>query len=224
MKLVKAFCLAAMAALALTAVIAASASANAKVCSTGAAGAACKAGHGNVYKGVVKGSVLSPGAVLTATNSSGTSVATVTCTGSEAEGEITNGETGTGKITKLTFTSCSSPSCETVTASSSASAATPWTATASTTIAGTENTNGIMTVSNATGSFICRQFFVPVTCRFTATSAKVHITGSDVSEGARMVANNIPLAIEEGPESLCGAKADWTATYKITTPKTVMIE
>jgi hypothetical protein len=28
----------------------------------------------------------------------------------------------------------------------------------------------------------------------------------------------------EGPETLCGAKADWSATYKFTTPKSVVIE
>jgi hypothetical protein len=224
MKYVKVFGVAALAAFALMAVVAASASANAKVCSTEGTGVACAAGHGKVYKGIIKATVLAPGAVLTATNSSGVSVSTVTCTGSEAEGEVTNGETGTGKITKLTFTGCSSPSCETVTASSSASAASPWAATATTTIPGTSNTNGIMDVTNPTGSFVCRQFFIPVTCKFKATTAQVHITGSDVSEGARMVATNVALSIEEGPESLCGAKADWSATYKVVTPKTIMIE
>jgi hypothetical protein len=224
MKLVKVFGLAAMTAMALMAVIAASAAANARVCSTEGTGTACAAGHGKVYSGTIRATVLSPGAILTATNSSGTSVSTVTCTGSEAEGTVTNGSTGTGQITKLTFTGCSSPSCETVTASSSASTGSPWPATATTTIPGTSNTNGIMDVTNPTGSFICRQFFIPVTCKFKAASAQVHITGSDVSEGARMVATNVPLSIEEGPESLCGAKADWSATYKVVTPKTLMIE
>jgi hypothetical protein len=224
MKHVKIIGLAALAVMAFMAVAASSASASAKVCSTEGTGTACEAGHGKVYNGTIKATVLSPGAVLTATNSSGVSVATVTCTGSEAEGQVTNGATGTGNITKLTFTGCSSPSCETVTASSSASAASPWPATATTTIPGTSNTNGIMDVTNPTGSFVCRQFFIPVTCKFKTSSAQVHITGSDSPEGARMVATNVALSIEEGPESLCGAKADWSATYKVVTPKTLMIE
>jgi len=230
MKYVKILGLASLAVLAFMAVAAASASANAKVCSTVTGSpnteipnVACNAGHGVVYSGPFSGTGT---ATLTATNSSGSSVATVTCT--STSGGTVNGTTGTGTITSLTFTGCSSPSCPNgVTASSNASAANNYKATATTEIAGTENTNGILDVSvgtaEPTGQFDCNVFGIHTICKFKTSSAQLKIDGSDTAPA--LTATNIALTKEEGPESLCGVKADWTAAYnKSVTPSSIFIE
>ncbi len=231
MKYVKMFALAAVAVTALVAVAASSASASAKVCSTATTAhtptTACTAGHGWVYQGKISAKLKTgTNAVLKATTGGGFVTSTVTCTGSESEGEVTNGTTGTGKLTKLTFTGCSSSSCSGaggVTASSTASAATPWAATATTTIPGTENGNGIMDVSNATGQFTCDTgIFGHVTCKYEVSTAQPHVTGSDTEP--LIVANAIILTTEPNQNSLCGAHASWTATYKVTTPSSLWVE
>ena len=220
MKYVKIMGLAALAAMALMAVVASSASASAKVCSTAGTapptGVACLANHGNVYNGKVVAKVNASGAILTATNPDNT---TVKCTESVAEGEITNGATGTGKITKLTFAGCSSAFCfGTLTATSPAG----WHATATTTTAGVIDTNGIMdvTINGNAGKFVCS--FPSTTCEYSATTPQLHIKGSDTAP--QMVATNISLTKTVGPEFTCGTSADWSGTYNVTTPTSLFIE
>jgi hypothetical protein len=217
MKYVKMLGLAALAAMAVMAVGAASASASAKVCSTtSVGGVACKAGHGTVYKGKIVAKVNATGAVLTATNPDNT---TVKCTESTAEGEITNGETGTGKITKLTFGTCSSSFCfGTMTATSPAG----WPATATTTIPGTENTNGIMdvTINGFAGKFSCT--FPETVCEYSAAVPQLHVTGSD--NAPVITATNIKLTKIAGPEFTCGKEGDWSGTYNVSTPSSLFIE
>jgi len=221
MKYLKIIGLVALAAMALTAVIASSASA-ATVCSTSGTGGACGAGHGNVYKGSIVGKN-SGNVVLTVTNAEGKAINTVTCTSSEAAGEITNGETGAGKLTKMTFSSCNSNVCGTVTVTTSASTTNPWASSVTTEVAGVQNTNGTMTTEGVTGSFTCSFFGFPVTCRYKTAKAETKVTGSDTEP--KMVANNVPLELEEGGNAtVCGTKSDWTGTYTLTTPSSLFIE
>src|SRR3954454_18170493 len=180
MKYLKIIGLTAFAAMALMAVGASSASA-AKVCSTTAgspAGAACKAGHGNVYNGPIVAKNVG-NVILTVFNASNEDINTVTCTGSEAGGSITNGETGVGNLTKLTFTGCSSNICSSVSATTTASTTNPWSSSVRTDVEGVENTNGIMTTNNVTGQFICTFLGFPVTCKYEAASAETTVDGHD---------------------------------------------
>jgi hypothetical protein len=218
MKYLKIIGLAALAAMALTAVVASSASA-ATVCSTAGTGASCGGSHGNIYAGKVVAKN-SGNVVLTVTSGSGSTINTVTCTGSEAGGEITDGEKGTGLITTLDFTGCTSNICGAVTASTTASAATPWSASVATEGA-TVNTNGTMTVLKPTGVFSCTFLGVKVTCAYTTASAAVKVTGSDTAP--KITATNVQLERESGSESVCGVKADWNGTYSITTPSSIFI-
>lgn len=221
MKYLKILAFAALAAMALMAVAASSASA-AKVCSTAGTGAACGAGHGNVYTGPIVGKNVG-NVILEVTNGSGSVINTVTCTESEAAGEVTNGETGAGKLTKQTFKSCTSNVCGTTTASTTASTTNPWASAVRTEIEGTENTNGIMTVEGVTGSFTCTFIGIPVTCKYKAAKAEVKVDGSDTEP--KITASKVALELEEGGnETVCGKKGDWTGTYKITTPSSLFIE
>ena len=209
------------AAMALMAVVAASASASAKVCSTSGTGASCGGSHGNVYKGAVVAKNVG-NVVLTVTNSSGSTINTVTCTGSEAGGEITNGETGTGKINKLTFSSCTSNICGAVHATTNAATvAGNWAATATTEIAGTVNTNGTMDVTNPTGTFSCTFLGIQVSCHYTTASAKVGIDGSDTDP--LITAKGVTLTGSGSNASVCGTSAHWTGTYTVSTPSSLFI-
>ena len=216
MKYVKIMGLAAIAAMALMAVVAASASANAKVCSTSGTGVACNAGHGNVYTGKVVAKVNASGTILTMTNPDNW---TLKCSESVAEGEITNGSTGTGKIIKLTFGTCSSAFCFGALSETSPAG---WPATATTTTAGVIDTNGIMdvTINGNAIKFVCT--FPQTTCEYSATTPQVHIKGSGAAP--QMVATNISLTKTFGPEFTCGTNADWSGTYNVTTPVSLFIE
>jgi hypothetical protein len=209
----------ALAAMAVMAVGAASASA-AKICSTAGTGATCGSGHGKVYTGTIVGKNVG-NVVLEVTNKEANVINIVTCTSSEAGGSITNGETGVGSINKMTFTGCSSNICSEVTATTNA-ATSPW-ASEVATEAATENTNGTMTSKNVTGTFICKFFGIPVTCKYSAATATTKIDGSDTEP--KITANKVPLTTEESSnESVCGVAAHWTGTYRITTPSSLFVE
>jgi hypothetical protein len=227
MKYLKLIGLAALAVTALMAIGASSASANAKVCSTVTTNppnteqptVACKSGHGVVYSGEIH--AVNVGIVkLTATEPDNT---TVECTTSTSQGTV-NGTTGSGTITTLTFSGCSSGFCSAVGGHIVASAPGGWSATATTEITGTENTNGIMdvTINGNAGKFECIGGFVTTTCEYSATTPTMKIDGSDTEP--KLTATNIPLTKTLGPESTCGKKADWTGTYKVTTPSSLFIE
>jgi hypothetical protein len=159
---------------------------------------------------------------LVVTNSEKKAINTVTCTSSEAGGEITNGETGVGKINKLTFSSCNSNICGVVTASTNASTS-PWPSSTATEIAGVENTNGAMTSENVTGTFSCSFFGIPVTCKYKAAKAETKVDGSDTEP--KITASNVALETEESSNAtVCGTNADWTGSYKISTPASLFVE
>jgi hypothetical protein len=218
MKYLKIIGLAALAAMALMAVVAASASANAKVCSTTGTGAECGAGHGKVYKGAIVAKNVG-NVILKVTNSSGSTINTVTCTSSEAGGEITNGETGTGNINKLTFSSCTSNICGAVHATSNAATA-KWAATATTEKAGTVNTNGLMHVTNPTGTFSCTFLGINVSCHYTAATATV---GVDGGHDPLITAQGVTLTGSGSNASVCGTSAHWTGTYTVSTPASLFV-
>ena len=220
MKHLKILGLAVVAAMALMAVTAGSASA-AKVCSTSAGThtptTACGTGDGWVYSGEIKAS-LTPktAATLVARSASNSIITTVTCTGSEAAGTV-NGTTGEGSLTSLTFvtSTCSSGLCPNGVHAESENL--PW----ATSVASTSGTNGTMTTKNVTGEFVCTGAFgINTTCTYSAASATTSITGG---EPAEMVATAVPLAKTVGAESICGAKSEWSGSYQITTPTSLFI-
>jgi hypothetical protein len=222
MKYAKRFGLAVLAVAALMSVVAASASAEkgARICSTEGLGESCGGQHGKHYTGPIHAVLPAGGsAVLTATNAGGGSVATVTCTESTVQGNVSDATNGTGSITALTFAKCSSPACPGgVTASTSNF---PWHVTATTTTPGVIDTNGILHVTGARGKFVCGSIIGNITCEYSAATATVHVTGSDTTPIVH--ANSVPLTRLAGPEAICGAKADWSATYHVTTPKSLFI-
>lgn len=220
MKHVKILGLAAMAVLALTAVAASSASATV-LCTNEAAhqnGVLCASPHGQTIKEktpIIASLKTGTKAKLTATSSKGTSVATVECSTSNVSG--TMNPNGAGKINSFTFSNCASSSCPNgVTASTTASTSNEWTATA----AWTSGTSGTLTVNNVDGEFICGSIIGNVTCRYTAASASAAAASGTP---ATVTATNVSLTRTVGAESLCGAKADWSGTYVITTPSSLFI-
>lgn len=220
MKSLKIIGLAAIAATALMAMAASSASA-AKICSTSGTGTACNSGHGKVYSGTLVGKN-SGNVTLAVTNAAGGVIHTVVVTTSEIGGSITNGDTGAGNLTKLTFTGASSTLCTNVTVASTASAANPWPFTV-TTESGTENTNGTMTISNVTISFSCMFLGVPVTCKYSNVKVPAGIDGSDTAP--KVTVSGAALELEGGNNaSVCGIIADFSATYNLTTPTSLFVE
>jgi hypothetical protein len=208
-----AFGLALLTAVAMMAVVGASA-ASAKVCSTTGTGESSGAGHGNkIYNGTA--------IKATATNATLTSgFIRVTCGHSEVAGSITNNASpATGSITSMTFSDCHSnlnTTTNSCSASTTASAANPWPAS----VATGSSTNGTMTVSNITGSFTCSVFGSSVTCRYTAASASTAVTGG---EPATVTASKVAMAREEVSSGSCSATAEWHGTYTVTSPATLFV-
>lgn len=211
------------------ALAATSAAAGARVCSTAkgthSPTTACEKGHGWVYSGkfATKGET-----GWTVTTASGGDILTVTAN-SEIEGEI-NGTTGTGKITKLLMINAKSVSCPSgVTATTNASAASPFHVT-TTTEEIEENTNGFLDVTTPVGyaaptfKLDCNVFGVHTLCTWKTEAAAnaLRIDGSDTEP--RFTANNFPLTRVEGPESVCGATVDWISNEQFTTPTSLFIE
>jgi hypothetical protein len=233
MKHARILALTALAALAALALAASSASAEtgAKICSLSGANGACNnAAHGQLYKGEIDASLeAGTSATLTATDTSGNSVKTITCTVSTVKGQVTDPANGTGTITSQTFDKCSAAGCETVTASTPRTGGSfPWPATVTTEIAKTENTNGIMHITQEagktngpSGKFSCRVFGIHFTCEYEATNATVTITGGNP---ATVKATNVPLTLKSGSEASCGQTGHWSGAYWVTTPSSLYIE
>jgi hypothetical protein len=212
------------AALASMALIASSASASATLCTKDAAHIAagasvCSAAHGSHVKiGSEIQAHLSTGtnAVLTVTNNSGGTVRTVECTTSTTGGPVTTTTAG-GNITSLTFGGCTSAGCSNVSASAPrAGKSFPWASTATVTTA----PNGQLHVTGPSGKFTATCLGITATCEYETSSATVTVTG-----GAPAVihAESVPLELKSGVEFVCGTKADWKATYEITTPSSLYI-
>jgi hypothetical protein len=219
MKYAKMMGLAVLAITAFMAISVASASAKGQVCSTAGTGTACAGTHGKQYTGKIVASNIGNVVLHTYSDAAHTvNKNTTTCTSSVAEGEVTNGATGTGKITKQTFAGCSSEACpgSPVDASTTATTAAPWPATATTGSGG----NGTMDVTDPTGTFTCTIFGFPFSCGFTTAKAEVTVDGSHTEP--RLTAN-VTMIRHVGSVELCGTGARWTGTYKVTTPTSLWI-
>jgi len=214
--------LAIVAALALSAFVGAgSAAANAKVCSTAGKGAACAGSHGNVYTGPIKASLIATTNTTEVHAVLQSQFTSVTCTNSTVEGEVTNGETGTGVINSLTFSGCHSGGSSTnnCTADTTASKTNTWPATG--TASGKSDGNGSMDVSNVTGHFACVIFGSTVNCYYKAASTNVDVFGSDTTPTIEATA--VSLEREEPSSGFCSASATWTARYSIETPTSLFL-
>jgi hypothetical protein len=209
----RAFLLAALAVTAFMAISASAASAKAVVCSTAGTGTACAGSHGKQYTGKFVASNV--GSIVLHTYSDAAHTVnknTTTCIGSVIEGEVT-GSTGTGKITRLTTTGCSSEACPGSTAhdSSTATTAAPWPATFTTGSGG----NGSVDITDPTKTFTCTVFGFPFTCGYTTSSANMTVDGNHT---APILTANVTMIRHVGSPELCGTGARWTGTYKVTTP------
>jgi len=208
--------LVALAALALTAFVGVSgAAAKAKVCSTTGTGAACAAGHGFEYTTQPLEATTTTALGQDATLTSG--FINVTCD-STMKGEVTH--SGSGKITSLTFTNCTSSLGACSEASSTASAAVPWNSTA--TASGKNDGNGFMDVSSEVGGhFVC----AGVTCKYSAANAglknEIAVTGGDATR-PKVTATGVPMA-KSGGSGFCSATALWHGTYELITPASLWI-
>src|SRR6187200_535232 len=178
MKYLKMLGLAAVAAMALTAVIGAGTASAATICTTDtlhASGTAC--GTNAIHGWHAKAETPIKASTTEAKLTSG--FINVTCE-STAEGKIKSATTGHGDITNLTFKNCIDNFGRPCTASTPA-ATTPWTVTTSY----TSGTDGTMVVHNPTGKFTCKNPFNPsgaeVTCEYNNTSVHVTVTGSHTS-------------------------------------------
>jgi hypothetical protein len=233
MKHARILALTALTALASLAVAASSASAEtgAKICSLeGTSGACNNAAHGQLYKGEIDASLAAgTSATLTWTDTSDNSVKTITCTVSTVKGQVTDPANGTGTITSQTFSGCTGPGCETVAASTPRTGGSfPWPATVTTEIAKTENTNGIMHITQEAGKtnglswrFTCRVFGIHFSCEYEATNATVTITGGNP---ATVKATNVSMTLKAGSEATCGPVSDESGVYWGTVPKSLFIE
>jgi len=217
MKHLKILGLAAVAALALMAAVgAATASANAILCSTTGTivNAKCTAAGTKQLPDTPTeiDASLKAGTVAELTST----FDNVKCTTSTVKGTLTSGSTGTGNIESMTFSGCTDSFGGNCTADTSATAANKWPVTATTTTAGVHDGNGQMHVSNITGKFIC-----PIgTCRYKAETATPHITGGDP---AHITATKIVLNREEVSTFGCSATATWSATYVVTHPASLWV-
>lgn len=179
-----------------------SGSAVAKNCSTAGTGAACGAGHGNVYTGAGKATALNT------TLTSG--FITVTCTESHITFEVIF-PPGIF-VVGIHTTNCHDSSGNACTASASASSTNKWEGSTTATGSG----NGTATISNVTGQFTCSG----VTCKYKKASATTTVDGG---EPAKITAN-VSLEKDEGSSFLCSSTATWTGSYTVTTPSSLWVE
>jgi hypothetical protein len=197
--------LAAVAALALMAFGAGSASAT-ELCSTNTSPCSgTKYGSGTVIKASLRA-----GMVANFTSSLGN----ITCTGSSI-GEKTTGGGGAGvpvkaEIISLTFSGCTqdifgSPNC----GLTAIGLPTPIEMKAT-----EEEGNGTMTTGAAGAEAICLGF---LECSFSTPEVKLAVTGGNP---AHITASNAVLIVEEGT---CPAETRLDATYEVTTPKPLFL-
>jgi hypothetical protein len=79
-----------------------------------------------------------------------------------------------------------------------------------------------MTVSNVTGTFVCKNNGTTSTCKYSATSALAKVEGSDTAP--KIIASGILLTKENGGFFVCGEAGDWSGTYNISNPTSLFIE
>jgi hypothetical protein len=206
MKYLKMLGLAALAALALTAVIGAG-TASATLCSTEGTGTSCGGSHG---KHMTAGDHIEATGQAELTsgfiNVSCHSIITI---------KIVDATAGTGQVTSLVFTGCVDNfgrACTAVTTGL------PWNGSATGT-----GTNGTLTVSNVAGNFTCKNPFntsEDVKCNYAAPSASAAVTGGH-SPSAK--ATGVKLSKQAGSHFLCSNEATWNGTYTLLTPKSLFI-
>jgi hypothetical protein len=209
MRYLKMLGLAALAAMAVTAVMGAGTASAAKVCTTDVAhqGTDLCGTHGKHAK--TNTTITAAG---TAELTSG--FTTLHCK-SHVTGNIANATTGHGTIGVLDFTGCTNQEGKVCTA---ATTGRPWTAS----VAYTSGTNGTMTVSNVAGTFTCPSpFGGNVTCNYAAASASTTVTGSHTTPV--VVAKGVKLAKAAGSSFLCSNEAEWHGTYHVSTPSSLAI-
>jgi hypothetical protein len=201
MKYLKILGLAAIAALALTAVAGAGTASAAKLCKN----VTCTEHYPS---GTVLSSKLKTGTNALLTSSFGT----VTCKKSTVGGKTTSTEAH-GEITSFTFTECTDPfgspcTVKAVNLSYTAKGA------------ATGSGNGTLTVSPKAGGgnpgahVECGSF---MNCTFTVSSITLAVTGG---APATITANKEPLLREGG---FCPSEAFWDATYEVTAPSPLFI-
>jgi hypothetical protein len=217
MKHLKMLGLAALAALALTAVLGVG-SASAKTCSGSGTEAECGVGHGKVYTGAITAKLATGNALFQS------GFITFSCPASHLSGKITEGEMGTGLIEGLTLGPfCTSNTGQSCTATTTASAAAPWHAVIVST-AGT--TNGTMKVKpfKLTTTCAASGFLPHVTCSYEAS--EVGAAGEIVVNGgapAAVVAAKVPLKKGAGSGASCSETATWSGHYTVSTPASLYI-
>jgi hypothetical protein len=206
MKYVKMLALAAVAAGALMAFIGAGTASATELCSTTTAAGACPAGQkvtGNLKFTLASGT----SALLKETGAEGGTLDT--CKGSEVAGEITNSgsatTTVTGKITSLTWSTCSFTTTTTLKGGLECHR-----------IAGTSNCT--LTADGPTKVTINTVFFG--SCVYTVTEGE---SIGDLTEGNPAVFHANAIAHkQEGSNFACPATSVWTATYTLTSPATTV--
>jgi hypothetical protein len=212
--------------LAAMAVVSPAAQANAPICTDDARhqnGELCGS-HGKHAKNPLSLSMsLIPGTktVERVTNNSGETVRVVECAKSNMAGTLTNTATGTGSISSVTYSECTSAGCTNVTAKAPAAGkSNVWPTTMTTTTQGVSNTNGLYHTSNMSTSFTATCLFITATCEYEAATATKHLSG-----GSPAVVHlvSVPLTKIAGSEAICGTKLDVTATYEVTTPASVYV-
>jgi hypothetical protein len=210
MKYLKMLGLAAIAALALTAMAGAgTASAATVLCTTNANPCPVDYGKGTKISAQLKSGTE---AILTA------GFGSVRAKTSTLSGEITSTQnaagTPEGVVTALTFGTVTGPFGESC---STKALNLPWKAEVHTTEA-VSNGNGTLTVFNPKVTVNCG---FTVKCNFSTEKAVLHIDGGNP---AFATANKVSLAIQESDEGgSCPGAATWTATYEITAPKPLFV-
>jgi hypothetical protein len=206
MKYLKMLGVAAVAAMALTAVLGAG--------SASAATFLCKTSANPCTEHYPSGTAISASLVTGTTARLTTNIGTVTCKKSTVGGKTTSTEAH-GEITSLTFTECTDPFGNPCTVKA---VNTPYTASAATAVAGTPNGSGTMTISGKAGNpgatVECGSW---MNCKFTNSPIVLDVTGG---APAKIVASKEALNREGG---ICPAESFWDAEYTVTAPNPLFI-
>lgn len=140
---------------------------------------------------------------------------TVTCTEGTVNGEITNEGSATttvsGPVNSVTFGSCN---CELVQVNAGGTLELHH-------IEGTMN--GTLTSKAATSTVRCSG----VTCHYTTAASGTDmgtLTGSLATSGTATMDIRTSLTKEEGSSFLCASGAEWVANYKVTSPDVLEVD
>ena len=166
---------------------------------------------GTVYTSTMKAA--SEGTITLHNSSLGVSVS---CTASSVEGKVQNhgsGVTASGSISSLTFTGCGADAVTVLKAGSLE-------------IHEKQGGNGYGTLTSVGAEITIKNGATGVSCTYTTG------TGTDIGTltGSGSTGGNATLDIESatiprtGDSILCGSKGQWTGSYKVTTPSTVVVD